>query len=63
MSHARKQVGHVAHMVKIENTNKVLVTQPHERRPHARQRHSQDEYVKIHTKNPFIQNQLIQKPK
>jgi hypothetical protein len=34
MSHARKQVGHVAHMVEIENMNKVLVTQPQERTPH-----------------------------
>lgn len=63
MSHARKQVGHVAHMVEIEDTNKVLVTQPQERRPHARQRHSKEENIKIHSKNPFIQNRFIQKPK
>jgi len=63
MSHARKQVGHVAHMVEIENTNKVLVTQPQERRCHARQRHSQEENIKIHSKNPFIQNRFIPKPK
>ena len=63
MSHARKQVEHVAHMVEIENTNKVLVTQSQERRPHARQRHSQEENIKMHSKNPFIQNQFIQKPK
>jgi hypothetical protein len=63
MSHARKQVGHVAHTVEIENMNKILVTQPQERRPHARQGHSQEENIKIHSKNPFIQNQFIQKPK
>ena len=63
MSYARKQVGHVAHMVEIENMNKVLVTQPQEMRPHARQRHNQEENIKIHSKNPFIQNQFTQKPK
>jgi hypothetical protein len=63
ISKTSKQVELVAHMVEIEHTNKVLVTQPQERRPHARQRHSQEENIKIHSKNPFIQNQFIQKPK
>jgi hypothetical protein len=63
ISHARKQVRHVAHMVEIENMNKISATQPQERRPHARHRYSQEETIKIHSKNPFIQNWFIQKPK